>query len=373
MNPSQAVDEVIKLRKKQKMLEYENAVLLAISYISSILLQSNNDTFESDLLCSMKIMGEAAEVNRVYIWQNHTKGEALYASQIYEWASGAEAQQGKDVVRNVPYSDVPVWGETLKNGDCLNGLVSNFCGNEKKILSKQGVLSILAVPIFLRDYFWGFVGFDDCYKERVFSKNEEKILRSASELITNALIRNDMEKNIHHLEKEVDKIYYDPLTEIYNRRYLDETLARLINSLSRSGSILSLLMVDIDFFKQYNDTYGHLEGDECLKLVAKTLQNSTTRKEDFVARYGGEEFVIVLPNANENGAVIIAERMIENVRKQNILHEKNGDEKCVTISIGAASGEAKYPFSAEDFIRRADEMLYEAKRSGRNKCMIANL
>jgi diguanylate cyclase (GGDEF)-like protein len=365
--------EIAELIQKQKTLEHENAILLAISSISSILLQMSNDTFEGDLLRSMEIMGEAAEVNRVYIWQNHTKDGDMYASQIYEWASGAEAQQGKDIVHDVPYKDIPVWGQTLAKGECINGLVSGFSANTKKILSEQEILSILVVPIFLHKRYWGFVGFDDCHHERVFSQNEEKILRSASELIANALIRNDMERNIQHLEKEVDKIYYDPLTGIYNRRYLDESLERIIGTLSRSGSILSLMMVDIDFFKKYNDTYGHLKGDDCLKAVAETLRDSITRKEDFVARYGGEEFIIVLPNANEIGAAMIAERMIENVRNNNIPHEKNGNEKRVTVSIGVTSGEAKHAVTAEDFIRRADEMLYEAKRSGRNKYMLASL
>jgi diguanylate cyclase (GGDEF)-like protein len=150
-------------------------------------------------------------------------------------------------------------------------------------------------------------------------------------------------------------------------------MERLISTLSRSNSILSLMMVDIDFFKKYNDTYGHLKGDECLKIVAETLQSSTTRKEDFVVRYGGEEFIIVLPNANESGAVMIAERMIEHVRNKNSPHENNGEEKRVTISIGVTSGEVNRTFTIEDFIHRADEMLYEAKRNGRNQYMLSNL
>ncbi|MDR2908040.1 MAG: diguanylate cyclase, partial [Bacteroidales bacterium] len=86
------------------------------------------------------------------------------------------------------------------------------------------------------------------------------------------------------MELEAKKIHYDGLTGIYNRRYFDDTIARLMNTLSRSGSVLSILMVDIDFFKKFNDQYGHIKGDECLKTVAETLQNSILRKDDFVAR-----------------------------------------------------------------------------------------
>jgi diguanylate cyclase (GGDEF)-like protein len=360
--------DIYTLKKMVKKLEHENTILLAISYISSLLLQSNNDTFEGELLHSMEVMCEAAEVDRVYIFENHTKGEALYASQVYEWADEAEPQQGKDLLQNISYKDViPNWEKILSKGDCINGAVSKLTESEQAILEEQKVLSILVVPISIHNQFWGFVGFDDCHNERVFSKNEEKILRSASELIANALIRNQLEKNIQHLESEVDKIYYDPLTGIYNRRYFDESMERLISSLSRSGGTLSLMMVDIDFFKKYNDNYGHLKGDECLKIIAETLRDSTTRKEDFVARYGGEEFVIVLPNAHEIGARMIAERMIENVRNKNIPHKENGKEKRVTISIGLTSGEAKHMLASKDFIHRADKMLYEAKQSGRDQ------
>ncbi|MDR2898651.1 MAG: GGDEF domain-containing protein [Spirochaetaceae bacterium] len=175
------------------------------------------------------------------------------------------------------------------------------------------------------------------------------------------------------LESEIEKMYYDSLTGIYNRRYFDENLGRLLNTLSRSDGVFSLMMADIDHFKKYNDTYGHVQGDECLRIIAETLHNGTTRKDDFVARYGGEEFVIVLPNTDENGARLIAERLIESVRNKNILHEEGGDNRCVTISIGVATGDVKQTFTAEDFIHRADDMLYESKRNGRNKYTFASL
>jgi diguanylate cyclase (GGDEF)-like protein len=268
---------------------------------------------------------------------------------------------------------MPHWEKILSRGHCINGLVREQPDDTKEILSAQGILSILVVPIFLYGHFWGFVGFDDCHKERVFSESEEKILRSASELIANVLIRNHMERNILHLETQVNKIYFDPLTGIYNRRYFNENIERLISNLSRSNGTLSVMLADVDFFKKYNDTYGHLKGDECLKIVAETLRNSTTRKDDFVARYGGEEFVIVLPNTNEAGARMVAERMIENVRNHNIPHKENGGEKCVTISIGVTNGEVKHTLTAEDFIHRADMLLYEVKRNGRNKYIFASL
>jgi DNA-binding CsgD family transcriptional regulator len=217
--------------KKQKMLGYQNAILLAISHISSILLQSSRNTYVSDLHRALEIMGEAAEVDRVYIWENHTKDGELFASQTYEWSAGAEPQQDKELVKNVSYKhDIPIWWEQLSSGSCINGLVSERPESERVILAAQGIISVLTVPIFFHEQFWGFVGFDDCHAERAFSANEERILRSASELIANALIRNHIEENAHYLELEVGRIHNDSLKELYNKRYFDDKIEQINNT-----------------------------------------------------------------------------------------------------------------------------------------------
>jgi len=182
-----------------------------------------------------------------------------------------------------------------------------------------------------------------------------------------------MESNILRLESESEKIYIDPLTGIFNRRFFDETLSRLMKTLSRSGGIISLLMIDIDFFKNYNDTYGHSEGDNCLRTVAETLTSSVTRADDFVVRYGGEEFAVVLPNTDEDGARLLADNMLENIRACNIPHENSCASDIVTISIGVTTGKVPLKSRADDFIIRADEMLYMSKQTGRNRSTYGSL
>ena len=182
-----------------------------------------------------------------------------------------------------------------------------------------------------------------------------------------------MESNILRLENESIKIYYDPLTGIYNRRFFDENLSRLMNTLSRSGGSLCLMMIDIDFFKDYNDTYGHRAGDECLKKVAEILTNVTTRVDDFVVRYGGDEFAVVLPNADENGAQMIADKMLNAVRDSDILHEKSSLGSTITVSIGVTTGKVQPRHRADDFIQLADELLYKSKQTGRDKYTFAGI
>jgi len=197
----------------------------------------------------------------------------------------------------------------------------------------------------------------------------DEIIRS----VKNFRTMEGMTKRIRHLEAEVDKIYYDPLTGLYNRRYLDANLERIITTLSRSKSALSVIMVDIDHFKSYNDLYGHLQGDECLKLITAIINESIDRTDDFAVRYGGDEFAVVLPNTDKTGAIHIAETILDNVRAKKIFQDNNPVTDYVSVSIGVTSGKIKHTHIAEDFFERADEMLYKSKQSGRDMYSYSDL
>lgn len=483
-------------RKLREEIERQNALLLTVNSMSILMLQSNLGTFNGNLLRSMNVLGAAAGADRVYVWKNSLKEGMLYCSQIYEWSPAAEPMQNDQDAPEIAYAHIsPEWEQALSQGHCINGVVGDMPASVQAILVPQGILSVLIVPIFLEEVFWGFVGFDDCRQERTFAWDEENILRCASELIANALIRHEeaerarqadermrlmldatplgcvlidsnyqaidcneevlhligaadkqslldnffgfapvyqpdgsrsgekafllleqafatgsaafewlqrsaegslfpvevtcvrvaygkdfmiaayardlrpirsMEKNIVQLESKVQKIYDDSLTGIYNRRFFDENLERVIKTLSRLGGMLSVMMIDIDYFKQYNDTYGHIAGDACLKRIAQALHATLSRNDDFVARYGGEEFAVVLPNTGVNGARIMAQRLLETIQQLNIPHEKSKAQPFITVSIGVVSGKVLQSHLINDFIASADKMLYEAKQNGRN-------
>ena len=181
--------------------------------------------------------------------------------------------------------------------------------------------------------------------------------------------------NLHEDNLDLtDKVHYDMLTGIFNRRYMEEALKRIINTITRAGGgYLSVMMMDVDFFKKYNDTYGHAEGDNCLKAVAAALAETVTRADDFVARYGGEEFAVIMPNTDENGARLLAEKILEAVRGKNIPHEKNDAAPYVTISIGVTTGYIdNYRQDGLNYVKRADEALYTSKEKGRNQYNFIN-
>lgn len=129
-------------------------------------------------------------------------------------------------------------------------------------------------------------------------------------------------------------------------------------------------MADIDYFKSYNDNYGHLQGDDCLILVAKSLVSCIKRPNDLVARYGGEEFIALLPNTDKEGALLVAERMRKSIEKLAMKHDKSKVAHCVTISLGVAEI-IPQPFdSIADFIKIADNALYVVKHEGRNQVQL---
>ena len=177
----------------------------------------------------------------------------------------------------------------------------------------------------------------------------------------NLKIKNDM------LEK---LSMYDGLTNIRNRRYFDETFEKTFNEIKRDKKSLAVLMIDIDFFKPYNDNYGHGQGDETLRKVAKALEKTIKRASDFVARYGGEEFVILLKDINKDGVEAVANNLLNAVRELKITHEFSKIENYVTISIGASFYNSNSDITKLELLLKADETLYNVKNSGRNNFAI---
>ena len=161
--------------------------------------------------------------------------------------------------------------------------------------------------------------------------------------------------------------YLDGLTGICNRRKFDEYLEHTWNLGVRLSMPVSMILMDIDFFKQYNDIYGHQEGDNCLIQIAQALSKIIVRKTDFLARYGGEEFVCILPNTPIDDTFVISERLRESVSLLQIPHSGSSVEKVVTISAGVASQFPSKNSSFTDLIKAADKALYRAKETGRNK------
>jgi diguanylate cyclase (GGDEF)-like protein len=175
-----------------------------------------------------------------------------------------------------------------------------------------------------------------------------------------------------HTDKLESLAMIDGLTGIANRRSFDQTLEQEWRRAQRTGTWLSLIMIDIDEFKKYNDNYGHGAGDECLRLVAGTIESTMRRSGDFVGRYGGEEFVVLLPECDREGAVEMAEKIRTKIKNLNIPHEFSKITGHITVSLGCKSMRYASGTSYTQLLQKADQELYQAKEQGRDRVVASD-
>lgn len=186
--------------------------------------------------------------------------------------------------------------------------------------------------------------------------------------------RKKAEEKLISLQKELETLSFkDGLTGVANRRRFDSSLETEWASARRSAQPLSLIMLDVDFFKQYNDRHGHTQGDECLKNAAQTLSLAATRPRDIVARFGGEEFALILPETDEIAARKVAERCHRLIEKLQIPHEASAVSRFVTVSMGVGTIKPSAEMAPKHFIEAVDKLLYKAKQDGRNRIESASL
>ncbi|MEC9236272.1 MAG: GGDEF domain-containing protein, partial [Pseudomonadota bacterium] len=198
--------------------------------------------------------------------------------------------------------------------------------------------------------------------EQMIEKNrrlEEELEQSGEEMAT-------LQRDLDSIRKEA---MTDGLTAISNRKAFDEKLKYVRQRSDEEASIFTLMLIDIDHFKNFNDTYGHQVGDQVLKLVAKTLTDGIKGK-DFAARYGGEEFAIILPESNAMAGEVVGNALREAVAKKEVINRNSGEKLGrITMSVGVAQYSGSE--SEEALIERADKALYKAKETGRNRVVVS--
>ncbi len=185
--------------------------------------------------------------------------------------------------------------------------------------------------------------------------------------------RKKTEEHLIRLQKQLEEYsFQDGLTGIANRRMFDTVLEREWNHAQRTGLPLSVLVLDIDYFKQYNDHYGHIKGDECLRRVAHTLSLAANRPRDFIARIGGEEFVWLLPETDAESARMVAHKCLHLIRQQQIPHEFSGVSNLLSVSLGVGTTAVSPHATALEFVEQVDHLLYKAKHNGRMRAEFAD-
>lgn len=201
---------------------------------------------------------------------------------------------------------------------------------------------------------------------------EQKVYERTKALEAEIRRRIAIEEILHRANQQLEQLaFIDGLTQVANRRHFDNRLIQEWWRLRRIKAPLSIILCDIDYFKQYNDTYGHQAGDECLRKVASALQTAIKRPADLVARYGGEEFVIILPDTPTIGAIQVAEKIQMLVEQLQLCHQSSLVKSQITLSLGVVTSVPQAGNNPMQLIATADQALYQAKAKGRN-CLVVN-
>ena len=262
---------------------HQHMLLQATNDVAVILLQSGPDQFEQDLWHCMGMMARAVDADRMYIWRNHVRDGELYCTQLYEWSENAEPQQDTAFTTDISYSEnIPTWEEQLSAGKCVNGIVSQMTQAEQDQLSPQGIVSIIVVPVFLKDYFWGFIGFDDCRRERVFSESDEIILRSTAILFANALLKNSATEGMRTSAAQMEAV-------LSNYGGLIWSVDRNMNIMLFNGMVLKKLGVAPAMFEGKNVSVATARGrhTDVFERIKKTF---TEGVQDWVNEIDGGYF-----------------------------------------------------------------------------------
>jgi diguanylate cyclase (GGDEF)-like protein/PAS domain S-box-containing protein len=256
--------------------------------------------------------------------------------------------------------------------DDVNNANIQPCYSE--FLNKINVQANLVVPILANQQIWGLLCVHQCSAPRHWEPWEINFLSSLATQLAIAIQQSQLYQQLQLANIELQrKAHQDGLTQLSNRRHFDEYLNSEWLRAAREKVSLSLILCDIDFFKTYNDTYGHIAGDMCLQQVAKAISRAVKRPADLVARYGGEEFAVIMPNTDSNGAIHIAELIRSEVKGLKIFHNNCSLKPYVTLSVGVASTIPDRASEPAALIADADEALYFAKASGRDRVVLKTL
>ncbi|MEH2182903.1 EAL domain-containing protein [Nostoc sp.] len=238
------------------------------------------------------------------------------------------------------------------------------------LLRSLQIRANLVVPILQQGCLWGLLIAHQCRHTRQWQQSEINLFNQLAGQAAIAIQQSELYHQLQQANQELQRLACsDGLTQVANRRCFDDTLNTQWQWLAREQSSLSLILCDVDYFKLYNDTHGHLAGDDALRQVAKAISQTVKHPADLVARYGGEEFAVILPNTNIEGAIAVARDIQTNINALQMPHPHSQVSEFITLSLGVATITPHSQLSPAILIAAADQGLYQAKAQGRN-CVV---
>jgi diguanylate cyclase (GGDEF)-like protein len=358
--------DITERKRAEQELEKRDRLLQAVAAASSCLLTEMD--YNTAIKRALGILGRAAEVDRVVIYENHpheATGE-MAMSLRFVWVREQLVETlSLPKIQNQSYGIFGVrrWYDLLSQGKPVKGTLQELPMSEQTLLHRDKIESILMVPIWLDQGCWGHISFQDCHSERLWSPQEESMLFTMAASFSGTFQRRQTEEIMRY------RALHDILTDLPNRILFNEKLSAALQQVKHQGDSLAVLFLDLDRFKIINDSLGHSLGDELLKAVAQRLRESL-KPDQVVSRWGGDEFTILLPKMpHANNATQEAFRFLKALDPTFHLA---GHELYVSASVGIALYD-RQSSDAETLIKNADTALYKAKEKGRSVCQVYNL
>ncbi len=359
LGSSAIAQDVTERRKVEESHRRQYRLQEMIAEISAELINLVSDEVDRVVQRALQRLGTFFESGRAYVFRFDRDYRVM--DNVNEWcAEGVESHRQR--LQGIPLEAHPWVTSRIREGRVIHvpdiEALPVEAAVEQDEFRNQDIRSLLLIPLISDQQVFGFVGYDSVGRPRTWTDEQITTLRVAADILAGTFARKQAEMELSRQAR------VDGLTGLANRREFDSALER--ECAARRKRSLALLMIDIDHFKPFNDTYGHQRGDDCLRQVAKVLRDATQRPADTVARYGGEEFTCILPDTTLEGAEVVAERIRGRIEAMKIAHA-DSDLGVVTVSIGVCAVHTGWPLEPPVLLQRADDLLYQAKRAGRNR------
>ncbi len=347
-----------------------------LSQISSQLINVSSDNLDDLIEKKLGAFGQFCGVDRCYFFQ-FSEDKSLM-DNTHEWVAPGITPY-KDELKGITTEDLPYFNKILRSEhvfkvDDVRQLPAS-AALEKEEFQRENIGAVLCAAVYLNEELFGFIGCDIVGGSYEWRDYDIRYLKLIGEIISNTLTNMTNKQSLERVtvqlaeaNKQLEhQANFDGLTGIANRRQFDHKLELAIRRGTREQGLISLLIVDVDHFKRFNDSFGHAAGDEALKKVARALESCCGRCDDLAARYGGEEFAVILPETDKNQAYHVAEKIMQAIDELEIPFNTSPDSDVLTASIGIATQPCNVALSNSKLISLADKALYQAKERGRNR------
>ena len=375
--PSSLVSTDTNLAELQEALAFDKL----ISLISTELINVKANKLDQHIDDALAALGEFCQADRSYIFRFNANLTQM--SNTHEWTRTGITSH-KDNLQQIPEQALPYFFNCMRQDlvFAVNKVsaLPDAASAEKQEFEAEDIQSVLCCAMQADNKLLGFVGCDMVARERSWTSNDLRRMKLIGDMLANALQNVSYHQSLQQLTEQLQQANtqlqqqanQDGLTGIANRRHFDQHLESELQRAQRFQQPLSLLLLDIDYFKAYNDHYGHQAGDMALQHVAKLLQQQCRRQGELAARYGGEEFAVILPGSSADDAQAFAKRIQQQLEKLAIAHEKSAVSSLLTCSIGCCSIVVNRNHDSAALLAQADKALYQAKTAGRNTVCLAD-